>query len=722
MHTFLKKYRLKITLVALLFIFAGSRIPDEGMFPLSEIPGLNLKDAGLKIGIEEIYNPNGVSLIDALVKVGGCTGSFVSDDGLILTNHHCSFDYVAEASTVENNYLENGFIAGKKELEIPAKGLTCQITVGYKDVSEFILQASEGKESAERVDAINKARRKLVEEAQKEPGIKAEVSEMFIGKTYILFLYKELKDVRLVYVPARAIGEFGGETDNWVWPRHTGDFSFLRAYVAPDGSAKPYSKENIPYKPKKFIKVNPDGVKENDFVFVLGYPGITYRNRPSEFLKLHRDVRLPYMQQVFASVIAKFEELSAQNPDWKLKLDPQIKTMANTEKNFRGKLIGFNKVDIIGQKEREEVELEKFIASDPQLKAKYSGLMAKIKKEYEPLFKVTSLNLFGTVLSRFSTAYQLGELMAEYMSAKLLPDEKRPNIFKAKNKAQLDATINELFTNYIPEADLNHFKIVIADAAKRGELKDNPVLARFITNRPAATEAEEYYRAVTSKTRLLDKENFTKMLEMTPAEFAELKDPLVDMYAEFDAEFTRSGEIAKNADGNLNSLLADYIEVKKLYMNRSFIPDANSTLRLTYGYIKGYTPADATYYKPFTTLGGVIEKGLSGNPDYKLLPKLKDLWQKRDYGRFKDVDLDDLPVAMLYNLDTTGGNSGSPVLDAWGRLIGLNFDRAFGATINDYAWNQDYSRSIGVDIRYVLWNVQKVGGAPWLLDELGVKY
>lgn len=720
MLTYFKKHKLKVFLFSLLFVLAGSRIPDEGMFPLSEIPGLNLKEAGLKIDVKDIYNPDGVSLIDALVKLNGCTGSFVSDDGLILTNHHCAFDFVAEASTVENNYLENGFIANDRGMEIPAKGMTCKITVGYSDVSSAVLAAAEGKEGSDRINAINKARKMLVDDAQKEPGIKAEVAEMFIGKTWVLFKYRELTDVRLVYVPARAIGNFGGETDNWVWPRHTGDFAFLRAYVAPDGSPRGFNKENVPYKPKKFLKVNPDGVKENDFVFVLGYPGVTYRNRPSEFLKLHRDVRLPYTQQLFAGLIAEYEKLSESNPAWKLKLDPQIKSLANTEKNFRGKLVGFNKVDIIPQKEREEAELEKFIASDPQLKAKYSGLMAKIKKEYEPLFKLTSLNTFGVVLSRFSTTYQLGELITEYMEAKKLPDDKRPNIFKEKNKSQLLATVDELFANYIYEADLAQFKVLITDASKRAEFSDVAALQKFFKGRGAVVEAEDFFRNKMSKSELMNKDYFLKALEMSPDVFEETNDPLVTVYREFDGEFAAYAELAKNAEGNLNALLADFIEVKKQFMERSFIPDANSTLRLTYGYIKGYAPADATYYKPFTTLSGVIEKGISGNPDYELLPKIKELWQKKDYGRFKDETLGDLPVAILYNLDTTGGNSGSPVLDAWGRVIGLNFDRAFGATINDYAWSEDYSRSIGVDIRYVLWNVAKVGGAPHILTELGV--
>ncbi|MFN5705931.1 MAG: S46 family peptidase, partial [bacterium] len=251
--------------------------PEEGMFPLSEIQKVDLKKAGLKIDQKEVYNPNGLSLIDALVNVGGCTGSFLSDAGLIITNHHCAFESVQLASTPENDYLTNGFVAKTMEQEIPAKNLTCKITDSYEDVSDKILSSvKDVNDPVERINAINKKITEIIkEELAKDASIKPEISEMFIGRTYVLFRYKIIKDVRLVYIPQRAIGEFGGESDNWVWPRHTGDFSFLRAYVAKDGSAATYSKENVPYKPKKFLKVNPNGANDGDFVFILGYPGRT---------------------------------------------------------------------------------------------------------------------------------------------------------------------------------------------------------------------------------------------------------------------------------------------------------------------------------------------------------------------------------------------------------------------------------------------------------------
>jgi len=265
-------------------------IAEEGMYPISEIHKLNLQNKGLEMSPLEMYNPDGISLIDGICKVGGCTGSFVSKDGLILTNHHCAYGAVQRASTEENDYLQNGFLAKTREKEIPAKAYTVRITESYRDVSGEVLSAvTEDMDFAERTKAIEKRIKEIVKQAEKEnPGKRAEVSEMFIGKTYVLFIYTYLKDIRLVYSPPRSIGNFGGEVDNWMWPRHTGDFSFMRAYVAPDGSSTDYSPENVPYQPKRVVKVAPEGVNEEDFVFILGYPGRTYRHRTSHFLAYRR--------------------------------------------------------------------------------------------------------------------------------------------------------------------------------------------------------------------------------------------------------------------------------------------------------------------------------------------------------------------------------------------------------------------------------------------------
>lgn len=701
--------------------FIGSSRPDEGMYPLSELGSINLREAGLKIDISEIYNPNGVSHVDALVRVGGCTGSFVSEEGLILTNHHCSFDYVRQASTVENNYLENGFLAKDKSAEIPAQGLTCLITTGYEDVSEKVLQFVQGKEGAERISAINKIRREIVDAYVKSgQDLSAEVAEMFIGKTYILFKYKEIKDVRLVYIPPRSIGEFGGETDNWVWPRHTGDFAFLRAYVAPDGSSKPYSTENVPFKPAKHIEVNPKGVKEGDFVFVLGYPGRTFRNRPAEYLRVEEDVRLPKLQFIFAKAIEELHKLSKQDPELSLAVASKIKMMANVEKNYRGKMLGMSRLSLVDKKRAEERELQDFIDRNESLKSKYGNLISSINAGYKASLDEGAIPYAGLTLNRFSVSFQIIDLLAGYLQSRTQADDKRTRIYQDANIDDLIDEVESLFSSYFPEADAALFGVV-ADATKKyPELQSSELLKKYGSAvKPYEQGVEDYTKAL-QNSPVMTREGFFKFMKLSIEELKSLNDPLVEMVMELNKYFDESSDKLRAADGKLNPLLADYVNVMMEFKAKSFIPDANSTIRLTYGYIQGYMPADATYYKPITTLKGVIEKSFSSNKDFTIPAVLRDLYAKRDFGAFKDEELDDVPVAILYNLDTTGGNSGSPVMDAFGRLIGLNFDRAFEATVNDYAWSQLYSRSIGVDIRYILWVTQKVGGADYILKELKV--
>ncbi|HAK29241.1 MAG TPA: S46 family peptidase, partial [Sphingobacterium sp.] len=359
--------------------------PDEGMFPLSELNRAGLKKAGLKISERDIYNPGQVGLVDALVQVSGCTGSFVSNRGLIITNHHCAFSAVQLASTAINNYLKNGFVAQNQEQEIEAKGLKIRITDSYEDVSAKILNAVANiSDPVERINTIKRKQQELVKQAEKEdPTIKAEVSEMFIGKSYVLFRYKTIEDVRLVYIPRQNIGEFGGETDNWVWPRHTGDYSFLRAYVGKNGKSAPYSKDNVPYQPKKHLKVNPNGVRENDFTFILGYPGKTFRHRPAQYIQYQQEYLLPYVSNLYDFQNKQMEEAGKDNTDIALSLATRIKRNANVLKNYRGKLKGLRGIDLLSTKKQEDEALAAFILSKPELKNKYGSLLADIDAYYQ---------------------------------------------------------------------------------------------------------------------------------------------------------------------------------------------------------------------------------------------------------------------------------------------------------------------------------------------------
>lgn len=721
MKTFSNKLLTKPLLYFFITIFLclniASHIPEEGMYPLSEVPNLNLKSAGLKIDIKEIYNPNGVSLVDALVRVGGCTGSFISEQGLIITNHHCAFGYVQRASTLENNYVENGFLAGTFEKEIPAKGLTCMITQSYEDVSSVILETANAVDDvSKRTKAIEEKIKEIIHAAQQaDSTIVAEVSEMFIGQTYVLFKYKVIKDVRLVYIPPRSIGEFGGETDNWIWPRHTGDFSFLRAYVAPDGAPATYNEKNIPFTPKRFLKVNPNGVEEEDFVFILGYPGRTFRHRPAGYVKLHQEVQLPYIAETFSKLIKKYEEFGEADAALSLELSSTIKSLANVKKNYEGKMLGLGRISLLNKKIEEENLLQSYINSDKKLKEKFGSTLSEINTIYDEILKRGRIDLLNGNLNRMSNQIRTANTLAKLRDEFKKPDEEREENYRKENWNNLKKRIAQSFSEKIPVAvDKEVLKIFLNPAAEFPEVKLFNLLSVQNSN-----EMNNWIDNAFEKSKLTSTKGVEEVFEQIISS-GEVDDPFINFVTSYNKTYEPLKKKLDELEGKLNVQLARLLEVKKDWKKKQFIPDANSTLRLTYGYVRGYTPVDATYYSPITTLKGVIEKSYRGN-DFDLPQKIKELYEKRDFGRFKNEKLGDVPVAILYNMDTTGGNSGSPIMNAFGELIGVNFDRAYEATINDYAWSEDYSRSIGVDIRYVLWVVQKFAGANYLLDEMGVK-
>lgn len=697
---------------------------EEGMFPLSEINKLDLKKAGLKIDQNEIYNPNGTSLIDALVNVGGCTGSFISDQGLIITNHHCAFSAVQLASTPEHDYLTNGFVANTHEQEIEAKGLTCRITDSYEDVSDKVLGAvAQIEDPASRLKLINEVMKNIVIEAEKkDPGIKAEVSEMFIGKTYVLFRYKIIQDVRLVYVPNRQIGEFGGETDNWVWPRHTGDFSFMRAYVAKDGSPAKFSKDNVPYTPKKFLKVNPQGTKEEDFVFILGYPGRTFRHRPAEFVAYQQQFVLPYVSELYDFQNTTMEAVGKKNKATEIKLATRIKRNANTMKNYRGKLQGMKGINLVGQKKKEDNELAQFINGNVDLKARYGNLMTDIDNLYKLINGDAQRDLwFGQIYnstSLLSVARNIN-LFKDALNSQPAADKQA---FFDQNIPRLKQVLNTTYEAYDIDADRKIFKRMLTDAATF-HVNQKVTAVNKISSKHADHNIaiDQYIQNTLEISKLKDPDYVMKTLLQSVKSISAYTDGLLLFDLDIAKQIAELKPEKDRREGLLNKLMGDYVNVKEKFRKKDFIPDANSTLRLTYGYVRGYWPADASYMRPYTTIKGILEKGATGNPDFAYPDQIKALWEAKDFGPFAKKDLNDVPVSLLYNMDTTGGNSGSPIMNAYGELIGVNFDRAYGATINDYAWNESYSRSIGVDIRYVLWVASKIDKADFLIKEIGVK-
>ncbi len=717
-----KQYLLLFSIVLLSFFNYSAKSPDEGMYPLSEIKKVDLNKAGLKIPQSEVYNPNGISLIDALVNVGGCTGSFVSNQGLIITNHHCAFEAVQLASTPDKDYLTNGFVARTKAEEVVAKNLTCKITDSYEDVSVKILSSAKMVvDPSERINVINAKIAELIKkEEAKDKTIKAEVSEMFIGRTYVLFRYKIIKDVRLVYVPQRAVGEFGGEADNWVWPKHAGDFSFLRAYVAKDGSAAAYSKDNVPYQPKKFLKVNPNGANDGDFVFILGYPGRTFRNYPAKYIEYQEKFQLPYISNLYTWQNKMMEETSTTK-ELELKQATRIKRKANVLKNYKGKLKGLKGIELVNQKYAQEKELQAFINADPTLMASYGKMLTNIDLVYNEVFadakKFLVLDQFYGSSNALSVANLVLNLQKKINNAK---PEEREKLYNDSKSAIIKSSV-EIYTTYVFETDKLLLQRILMDGLELDANKQvNFIDGLNVSKAKDLNYLTKKYVDNLYKTSKFVEVSFLDGLLAKPLKsFMSFKDPMLVLADNASKEIEAMKAMVKERNGKLNKLLADYVDVSILFKKSDFIPDANSTLRLTFGNVRGYTPVDATYMKPTTTITGLIEKG-ENQGEYFLPEIFRELYKKKDFGTFTNKE-GNVPIAFLYNLDTTGGNSGSPVMDENGNLVGVNFDRAYEATINDFAWNESYSRSIGCDIRYVLWVAQKVDHADFILTELGVK-
>ena len=689
---------------------------DEGMFPISELERLHLSKKGMQLTPNELFNPGQICLVDGICRVNGCTGSFVSSNGLIITNHHCAFDAIQKASTSANDVLTNGFNAKSFEDEIPAPSYKVRITEGYKDVSEQVLSVVTDKMTFfERTKAIDKRRKEIELTSEKEnKGLRFEVAEMFAGKTYVLFSYTYLKDIRLVFAPPVSIGAFGGEADNWEWPRHTGDFSFMRAYTAPDGSSADYSKNNIPYHPKRVVKVAPQGVNEEDFVFLLGYPGRTVRQKTASFLKYEQDVRLPAIVELYAWQIGEMDKEGAMDRAVAIKHSSRTKSLANVEKRSRGQLLGLRRANIVATREKAESELVAFIQSEAGRREKYGPLLKDIAMVYDDMTSKGPLEIYLRELRTACRAMSFAHTIFDASVERSKDDVERESQYMNRN---WDLTVQQLkldVDDWHAPTDTNMLTGMLERLSKINGARDIESLSILLDDSGSYRKRSE---SLVGATRLGDVAFVEECLKKTTGELERTTDPILKWMIQLYPTYKSLRDLDKEREGRLGQLYGTLMEAKQAFEPTQFVPDANATLRITYGRVRGYSPADAIQKTPVSTLQGVIDKTTGAEP--YITPKaVMDRFYARDFGPFVHPKLGQVPVAILYNTDTTGGNSGSPVFNSKGELVGVNFDRTFEATINDFAWNESYSRSIGVDIRYVLWITGIVYEAKHLLKEM----
>lgn len=713
----MKKSLLVILLSVFIAVFAHAQ---EGMWLMSQLGQLKLQEHGIQLQDNEIYNPDKPALYNAIVQVGGGTGSFVSPDGLIITNHHVAYTALQRASTVDNDYLNDGYTAWNKKDEIEAPGYQAKMLTEMKDVTQEVLAAVKGiTDPVEKDKKINAKISEMTDKIDKgKDDISATVAEMYNGRHYVLFVYKLIKDLRIVYAPPMAIGNYGGEIDNWMWPRHTGDFSFLRAYVAPDGTGREFNAENVPFHPKVWLKVAKEPIKEGDVTFVIGYPGNTTRYRTSNSADWNLNNNYPYSIETFNDIINILHETTKDDQEGWLKKASLEKGLANAMKNYQGKVDGMKKSDYVQKKLDFEKEFLAWANSDPARKEKYGSLVSDIKKEYDVIRKTVDRDnvmgslqgLSGTLMGIAFQVYNVSDEMSK-------PEKDRDPGFNEKNIDKQIENLQYAYANYYEPADKAMFVYMLKKTSNLPADQRIKGLEPVLGDKNLSVEkfAEKAY--ATSK--LNDIDYVRTLFKMSPAQLKALNDPFINMAASLSPEIKANGKVYESFNANVVNLRKKYIEALYEWKGGNLYPDANSTMRFTYGPIRGYDPADAITYHPFTSLKGAIEKN-TGKVPFNAPEKLVSLYYNKDFGRWMDPLRKDVPVAFTHMADITGGNSGSPVMNAKGEIIGVAFDGNYEAMISDWQYDYDIQRTISVDIRYVMFILDKFSKADFLLKEMGV--
>jgi hypothetical protein len=715
---FLRKNFVWVGILAFVFLCHA----DEGMWMPHQMKDLNLKSLGLKMNPEDLYKKDGTGLMSAVVNLGGGTGEFVSPEGLILTNHHVAFGALQRASTKEKDYIENGFLARTREEEISAPGYTADVLLGYEEVTDIILKnIKPGLTYLQIYNALEKAEKELIAEAEKEgKDLRCTVARMYSGNQYYLYKFKRIKDVRLVYAPPQDLGNFGGEVDNWMWPRHTCDFSFLRAYVSKEEIGADYSRDNVPYNPKTFLKISLEGVKDGDFTFVMGYPGRTFRNYTLSEVRFDKESLSRRMDQ-FKDIIAFYEDAAKGNREIEIKYAGRLKGLYNSLKNYQGKIEGMDKVSLFTKKEAYEKDFMAWVSQSPERHKKYSDILTQINNFMEKYTEHTWKNEYlSGIAGGFSGPTLLSQayLICRTVNETQKPDKEREPQFQERNLPYIKQSIQLAERGYDLATDRAFFKYQLK---KLLSLPDPQIPQAFkeLASKKSEKAVDDYVDALYDKTLLASPEKRLELITLKPAGLAKLGDPLISLASELEKELKILREEGK-------ALSQERAELKKIYeealLTRSegkFPPDANSTIRFTYGAAQGYTPKDAVYYLPLTTLKGVMEKD-TGKFPFHVPDKLKALYNAADFGRYKDERLNDVACCFLNTTNVTGGNSGSPTLNASGEQVGIIFDMTYESVIGDYYIIPELQRSISVDIRYVLFVTEKFSGADHIIKELGL--
>ncbi|TFW36311.1 S46 family peptidase [Massilia horti] len=716
---------MKKTLLSLAILTSFAAHADEGMWMPQQLPQVakQLKAAGLKLDPASLTKLTEFPM-GAVVSLGGCSASFVSPQGLVVTNHHCVYSSVAANSTPERDLLANGFLAKTMDEELPAApGSRIFVTEQVTNVTDKIITPEVAKLSGKaRIDAIERNQKALVAACEKDAGYRCTAPSYYGGLEFYLTKQLEIRDVRLVHAPPSGVGKFGGDTDNWMWPRHTGDYGFYRAYVSRDGKAAEFSKDNVPYVPKHYLKVAQQGVKEGDFIMVVGYPGRTNRHRlPSEVANTF-DWNYPAFVQASGEVLSIIERVTKNDPAAKLKYASQIASVNNYYKNRKGMIASYQDSDILARKTAEHDALKAWVNANPARKAEFGGSIEQVEKLIAQRDAETRRDFYLSYatprfLNSARTLYRLANEQAK-------PDAERKLGYQQRDLPRLNSVIGGQDRTYDEKVDKALVAHFLAKYLAQPASEHHPAFDAALGIRAGMSEAE--LQAALDKlyagSKLANKAERLAWMKKSPAEFKAGDDSFiraaVAMYDENMKEEAEEEELG----GKIQQAYANYMKAKIAYMNskgQAVYPDANSTLRVTFGKIAGRDyGADGTgSWTAFTTVKGVVAKH-TGEGEFNAPERQLAAIKAKDFGKYVDPKLKTVPVNYLATLDITGGNSGSAALNAKGELIGLAFDGTLDSIISDWDFNKANTRDIQVDVRYILWNMKHVDHADNLLKEM----
>ncbi|OIP01300.1 MAG: serine protease [Bacteroidetes bacterium CG2_30_32_10] len=719
----MKKYLL-LSILIFAKLFCINANADEGMWLPLYLQQLNEKDMqnmGLKITAEDIFSVNKTSLKDAIVLFGrGCTGEVISDKGLILTNHHCGYGAIQSHSTVDNDLLTNGFWAMNQSQELKNDNLSVSFLVSMENVTTQALKGIKPAMSQYEKKAIIKSNCKSIEKkATTNNKYTAQVKPFFYGNEYYLFVYEVFKDVRLVGAPPSSIGKFGGETDNWMWPRHTGDFSVFRIYANKNNEPADYSADNVPYTPKKSLTISLKGVKENDFTFVYGYPGTTTEYLTSFALKMIYESENPSNISIRDKKLEIIGADMSQSDAIRIKYAAKYASIANYWKKWMGENRGLKRIDAIAKKKIFEQKWLQWVNEDAQRKQKYGSLLSDFEKTYTAL---TPLNL---IYESFFEAALGAEIIKFAYSYNNLVDKSIEDVNKnedlSKITQQLKGATKNFFVNYNAPTDKKLLSKMLAIYYSKLDKNNAPDIYKTISGKYKGNYAQ-YADFVFKNSLFVSQDKINKLLaNYKTSDYKKIeKDPAFILANSLYEHIINTIVPDYNYyNGKIDSMMNIYMtSIREMEKDKVLYPDANSTLRITYGKVKGYAPKDGVYYNYYTTLTGVIEKQAIDSNEYKVSPLLKNLYQNKDYGIYGENG--EMHTSFTATNHTSGGNSGSPVLNAEGQLIGINFDRVWEGTMSDLFYDPNECRNVSLDIRYCLFVIDKYAGAGYLLKEMNI--